>query len=640
MEYYNNILCISVPELTGGDNPIMSYVAYESYSRRCKEKGIVIKAREGKGEGNHALLMYENLRADIKEAIYSRLGDPYKTVKQNLIKTLIKPDPKALDYYQTYTKPDETHLKDDTVRKYYTNAIVLNAVHEVYVMRRTMRKKMGGSTYNIFEKIAESVNMLDATEYPHTLPNHFRRLQDKYNEYMQHGQRNYMSLIHKGECNQNSRKVSKKMERLFCSLYTMDTRPFTSTVRDMYLLFLAGNIEVVDEKTGEMFYRHDFYDKKGNPLYISESTTWRYLKQPANTPILNKLRNSAIDHQTKDLPYNHRHKPEFTLSKVSFDDRNLPRKCADGTFVWAYYAYEPLSGCFIGASYGRDKNIELVYECFRDMYNMFLMYNLPWPAEGEVERHLMSSIAASLEAIFANVRWCNPGNSREKRAEHGIKGKKYGAEKREQPNIGRWSNKHDAYQVNTDKDQRLSFDELVADDKKSIWDRNHEPHPDFSGKTRWQVLCEFVNPNLAKPQSRIIVRHIGHMTKTSIRNNDFVQCQYADYAIESTKVLSRLKPNNYDVQAYWIKNSDGNIPEIFLYQGDIFLCRATKYETYNEALAERTEKDETIRIEHAKRQANVIKTVKEGVEALAKAVIIKTPITRHCTQNPKQCRHC
>jgi hypothetical protein len=135
------------------------------------------------------------------------------------------------------------------------------------------------------------------------------------------------------------------------------------------------------------------------------------------------------------------------------------------------------------------------------------------------------------------------------------------------------------------------------------------------------------NPELSKPQKRLLLKHIGYKTETSIRNNDYVRTQHCDYAIETTNILARLKPNNKTVEAYWLPSENGNIPEVYLYQGDTFLCHATKYETYNEALAERTERDEEIRIEQAKRQSHRRLEVKEGISAkVAKVQVIKNDV--------------
>jgi hypothetical protein len=608
VEYYNNILCID-----GGwlykDGNIMSVYDYKNHLHANK----MIKLRHG-GNGRTALIDYNSIPDKYKEKIVNKIGDPYQKVSRHNFEDQIKPDPKAKEFFDSFIDNKGRHLKEKQRIQYYNNTIIIQALIEVANSRIKFRKALGGSYRGVWKQLGDVIINLNKDVFPHNLPTHYRRLKSLADKYLQQG---YSAFLHAGLGNPNSRKVNDAIERLLLSIYVMENRPFASWVQDYYLQFLAGAIEVVDCETGEIFDRQKFFDNDGKPITISESTAWNYLRRPDNQALVNKLRKSGINYKTKETAYNHRHRPNFSLSKISFDDRTLPRKSEDKRWVQAYYAYDPMSECFIGTSYSLEKDINLVYDCFRNMYSTLEMFDLPWPAESEVEHHLMSGIKPQLDDMFAFVHFCNPQNSREKRAEHGIRLKKYGTEKADQNNIGRWSNASDAYQVNQDKIEKISIEQLIADDKQSVLDHNHKLHSNqkrFPKKTRWEVLMENVNPELSRPVKRIIFKHLGFRTDTSIRNNDFVRCQYHDYAISAHNILSMLKPNKYEVQAYYIPNNDGSIPEVYLYQDDTFLCVAKKYESYNEALAERTERDEKIRSEQAVRQARQRKAVKEGLE--------------------------
>jgi hypothetical protein len=235
----------------------------------------------------------------------------------------------------------------------------------------------------------------------------------------------------------------------------------------------------------------------------------------------------------------------------------------------------------------------------------------------------MTQLKDPLEQMFAHVRWCNPQNSREKRAEHGNKIRKYGSEKLLQENIGRWSNRGEAYKINEDNTKIYEYNDLVADDIYISNHHNMQIHPDFPDKTRLQVLREMVNPVLAPPNLRIILKNIGNRTETSIRNFDFVRVQYKNYTIDSDKVLSMLAPNNYDVEAYWLPDENGEIKEVYLYQSDKYLCQANLVETYNEAQVERTERDEEIRTDQAKRQAHARKRVEDRAKNIPRVEVIR-----------------
>ena len=108
-------------------------------------------------------------------------------------------------------------------------------------------------------------------------------------------------------------------------------------------------------------------------------------------------------------------------------------------------------------------------------------------------------------------------------------------------------------------------------------------------------------------------------TEKSIRNNDFASVQYEKYAIDNQGAIDWLKPHNYSVEAFYVPELDGTIGEVYLYQGDTFITRATKIERYNEAKIERTDRDEEIRLGQAKRQAHFYKVEND---------LIKQKVTR------------
>lgn len=587
--------------------------------KKDKQRAFLRTTRACKGQ--EVLIEWDTIPEKRKAILQAKYGDPHPK-QHGIFANAVQPDPEAFTYFSSYLLTDGRNLPLNVQVEYCANAAVLKAIGKVAGESITMRRNMGNpvKANQVWKSIAKAVAALDRETWAHNLPEHPRRLREKYRQFVKEG---YSCLVYRGFCNQRARKVSKLMEDLFIALYTTKNRHFAKTVTELYLQWLGGSFEIANIETGELFNRADFFDEKGTPLYISESTTWNYLSRPGSQQVIRKFRHSSIDFATKALPYNHRHKPNYTLSKVSFDDRDLPRRTEKGFEVKAYYAYEPLSQCFIGWAHSREKNTALIMDCFRSVLAFCQKQKLPWPGEAEVERHLMTQLKEPLEQMFPHVRWCNPQNSREKRAEHGNRLKKYGAEKLLQENIGRWSNRHDAYKINQDENKVYDYADLVADDIYSINFHNMQPHPNYPDKTRLQVLREFVNPELGDPIMRIILKHIGNRTDTSVRHFDYVQVQYNHYAIDSDKVLNMLAPNNYEVQAYWLPDENGNIKEVYLYQGEKYLCLAKQIESYNEALIERTEKDEEIRIDQAKRQAHARKRVNDRSREIPRVEIIR-----------------
>jgi hypothetical protein len=635
LEYHDNILCVAGGWLYG-EGAIMTKANYDALVSRDRLQVV----RKGGGPGRPALIKYESIPDRFKALIVAKEGDPYKKARFNDFEKYIIPDRHARAYFSAFKLPDGRNLPGEVINEYSTNADLLNAVHRVITKRTGKRKALGGRTSHIWESVAGTVEQLKCDEdlkkkYNHTLPSNPRRLKERHKKYMEEG---YHALIHRGYCNSNSRKVTADMERLILSLYAMPNKPFSSSVHDLYLQFLSGAIDVVDYDTGEIYDRNDFFDKDGVPVMVSESTIWNYINNPKNRVIVDKARSDSHEFTSIRRPHHHRHAPMFSLSKISMDDRDLPRKLPDGSRVKAYYAYDVKSGCVVGASYSRHKDEGLFIDCVRDMFKFFDYHNMSTPAEVEVEHHLVNKFKDDLMQagiIFPFVRWCNPGNSQEKYAETGNRLKKYGYEKRYQDGIGRFYSKLEANRPRQEKtwddegmkvkEKAYTFEQLVADDRFTIEKYNNSKHPDekyYPNMTRMDVLKRYQNPDLLDIDRALLVRYIGDHTETSVRRSQYVTVQYGKYQLPSPEVLHKLKPNNYKVDAYYLPGEDG-IEEVYLYQDRTFICKAELIKTYNTATAEQTDDDRNAYTEQAKYVSQFDKLAKDGKASLSKIHIIE-----------------
>lgn len=624
MEYYNNVFCISKPDLTEGDplstdtrkRPIINDSALHIYIHR----NVHVRMRKGGGPGCPVLINYDLLRSDLKQKVVEKYGDVKQYAKRNLLAEMIEPDYKASSYFSEFLFDDGSGIKTERQVEYNSNATILNAIGKFITNTISKHKALGNRTTRIWENVSEAVNTLDHAKYPHTLPSNPLRLKEKFKNYQNHG---YFHLIHKGNKNDNAKKLTANVEKLIISIYCMENLPFSSWVHDNYLKFISGTLTIIDKETGSIYDREDFFDEKhGSYITISRGTVWNVINNPANAIIIDRLRNNRIDHVTKNTPYSHRKSPKHSLGKISMDDRTLSRKTTDGKWLNAYLAFDVCSDAILSCVYSTESpDLNMVWECFREMYRNINKHNLMWPGEVEVENHLMKDIEDELQRMFSYVTFCAPGLSRSKRAEHKIRSKKYGDEKMYQTGIGRWSGKG-AYKTKSEnkdedyKQPRLPVEQLIDEDRLSIERFNHDLHPNqklYPGKTRWQVLTENIHPDLGRPMKYKLCRYLGMMTKTSIRNNDIAQVQYEDYQLDNQAAIERLRPSIYEIQAYYVPELNGNIPEVFFYQGDVFIGKATKIERYQEAKIERTEDDERIRTDQAKRQSHFFKVERDGI---------------------------
>ena len=649
MEYYGKILCISYNDLTYDDRPVMVN-GKADYSRSRTLKGVhpstlseeelapimsipnykklaakekINVVRSGRGLGGYVLVEIATMPLRFQERIKLKYGDMKEDVIRNWLGSHYHIDAKAREFYTRFRFDNGDTLPPEHIQEYTVNASVIEAVMRAMEDATFMRKAMKAGPLN-WGELAGAISYYQA-EFGHTLPVSSNRFKKRVNDFKANG---YESLISRKFMNQNRRKVTYDIERLLLSIDAQPEQPFNTTVWEQYNLFVQGELELYDPETGEVLNPADFTDKDGNPLVLSPATVANYLNNPKNKALRGKLHMSQWDFNNAYRPYHLRSIGEYSLSKVSLDDRDLPRPMKDGNRVKAYYAYDVVSGAVVGYAYNRYKTTELFLDCMRNMFQTLDRNGMYIPAELEVEHHLVSDFADGLMqagTVFPLIRWCNPGNSREKRAEHKNREKKYGVEKRTQVGIGRWYAKLEANRPkeekvydeknNTYKVKTYSYEELVADDIRAIETFNAQPHPNqkrYPGMSRWDVLCAHQNPNLAPWDKAVLYRFIGQHTETTIRQNTYCTVMYNQYGLPSPEIIEKLEPRNYKVDAYYLPDADGTINEVYIYQNGRYIATCKPVARYNENTAEQTEYDKAAYTEQSKYVAQFDKMMKDG----------------------------
>ena len=599
--------------------PILSVPNYKKLAAK-KEINVV---RPGKGLGSYALVEIATMPLRFQERIKLKYGDMKEDVIRNWLGSHYHIDAKAREFYTRFRFDNGDALPPEHIQEYTVNASVIEAVMRAMEDATFMRKAMKAGPVN-WGELAGAISYYQA-EFGHTLPVSSNRFKKRVNDFKANG---YESLISRKFMNQNRRKVTYDIERLLLSIDAQPEQPFNTTVWEQYNLFVQGELELYDPETGEVLNPADFTDKDGNPLVLSPATVANYLNNPKNKALRGKLHMSQWDFNNAYRPYHLRSIGEYSLSKVSLDDRDLPRPMKDGNRVKAYYAYDVVSGAVVGYAYNRYKTTELFLDCMRNMFQTLDRNGMYIPAELEVEHHLVSDFADGLMqagTVFPLIRWCNPGNSREKRAEHKNREKKYGVEKRTQVGIGRWYAKLEANRPkeekvydeknNTYKVKTYSYEELVADDIRAIETFNAQPHPNqkrYPGMSRWDVLCAHQNPNLAPWDKAVLYRFIGQHTETTIRQNTYCTVMYNQYGLPSPEIIEKLEPRNYKVDAYYLPDADGTINEVYIYQNGRYIATCKAVARYNENTAEQTEYDKAAYTEQSKYVAQFDKMMKDG----------------------------
>ena len=602
MEYYNNILCMTAGELTA----VMTPSNYKQLSARGK---ITVARRACRG--HRALVVVDSLPSKYREKVKEIYPEGSTMKLHECFRENFTLDAEARTFFSTFRFDNGSPLPADKVNEYTVNASAIRAVLRLMANTKSLRRAQFGGRVQ-WDEMAAAVAYFKQ-EYGHTLPEGTLRLRKKVAQFNREG---YACLISGKFQNQNTRRVNYRTERLILSLDCQPERPFNTTTHEMYLQFVCGELDVYDPETGELFDPEDFTDKNGEPIMLSEATIRNYLNNPKNRALRAKYHDSAWKFNNEYRPHHNRKAAGWAFSKVSLDDRDLPRKMADGNRVKAYYAYDVASGCVVGYAYNRLKTADLFLDCVRNMFQLIDRQGWNCPAEVEVEHHLVGNFADGLMragVVFPFVRWCNPGNSQEKRAEHFNRAKKYGVEKRSQVGIGRWYARLEANRPkvekiydefnNTYKEATYTYEQLVAEDIRAIATYNNQLHPNqtmYPGLTRWQVLCENQNPNLSPVDKALLYRFIGERTRTSIRRNMYCTVRGVKFGLPSPELIGRLAPNDYAVEAFYMPDAEGNVSEVYLYQGNNFIATCAPIGLYNEATAERTGEDVQNYLEQSK----------------------------------------
>ena len=612
----------------------LKLISYNAINKRIRSESCSEKQLRKPSLGCDALILFSSLSQEWRDMLTVHFGTPTEEIKKSWFAQNYIADRGAWDFYTGYTYGEKVKLELNTIEMYVYQASVLNTVLLMKNNRKQYLKSLNCNSVDIWDSLSKDVNAF--REVDHKLPTTKDSLRYKVTKYAKEG---YPAIISGKFGMRNALMVTDKIESLILSLYCLPNKPYVEAVHEMYIEFLEGTIDVFDIKTGEVFERTDFY-KKNKPVEISVSTVWNIINDPLNILVISKFRNGNYDFNHKRRPHVTRTAPNYSMSKISLDDRDIMHtKLHDGSKVMAYYAFDVMSGAMIGIAHSKSKNHDLYIDCLRSMFRFTTSKGLGVPMQMEVEQHLVSDYKDGLMKagnVFPFVRWCNPTNSQEKGAEHLIGIKKYGVEKDNNQNVGRHYSRRDSNRTTIQKifdeqndnykDAKASFEQIVANELQEQINYNNELHSNqkkYKGQTRLQVFLNNINPDLPKLDLAQLTRYIGNYTPTSIRRNQYVQVQYEKYQLSSPQIIRKLAPNNYDVDAYYLPNENNEIESVYIYQNGLFICECEPKPTFNTANSEWTDAD-VLGYENATKYISQFdKMVKDDTQRLQKVSIIR-----------------
>lgn len=144
-----------------------------------------------------------------------------------------------MEFYASYQLPDGRYLTSEKQQEYVANAEVLNAVIHLVNERTRLRKALGGSTLGIWQDTADQC-LCVKVEIGHTLPENYRRLHRKADEYKALG---YAALISGKWMNSNPTKIKgKEQEAVMRQLLRKHQNLDNEQIRSVYNI-IAESVE-------------------------------------------------------------------------------------------------------------------------------------------------------------------------------------------------------------------------------------------------------------------------------------------------------------------------------------------------------------------------------------------------------------
>lgn len=220
MEYFGNIIAVTVADLTSNNEANSAVMSYECYKHLVIRRRINV-LRPGKGLGSYALIEYASLPERFKTRFVEKYGNPEEIMKKENVG--LPQDQEAQRFFYNHILPNEEHIPESKQQEYTINARVLNALLDMFNTQKAMRRACNNNTPIIWANIFKaSEELRDA--YHHTLPKSEARLRCKLREYSKEG---YTCLISGKFGNSNTIKITKAGERQIIALRRSKTPVYT-----------------------------------------------------------------------------------------------------------------------------------------------------------------------------------------------------------------------------------------------------------------------------------------------------------------------------------------------------------------------------------------------------------------------------
>lgn len=596
--FWGNILVVTKDELVPKYFNTMGTL--KSLISRYKDLPYGIKKVQKGGNGRQLLIDFDSLPKEMQDSI----GDIRK-MKHPLLKHW-EINPLAVRYYtDDFRFDDGTPLKMDFIEEYITNASVLIALNNLKEERLAeWATKRKGKKTGLMESLRG--DLITFNKYlpkihhrSHTLEvgeRHFVRLFKTFlNE--DEGTFNFSSLISGKLKSQNARKMTDAMIALLNQMFAgVGSKPTRTQVADKYQGFLDGEVEIINNETGEVYDPTD--NKKFKPMSESSIVAWlgMWENQIGTLPLRSDNRQNII---SRFVPYHSLEKVKEAGVLISIDDRQPPFYYnKNKNRMWFYMGIDLGSEAWVSWVYGENKNEAMLVEFYRQMVRNYTQWGFNLPLELECESHLNSLFRDTLlrnGAMFDRVR-IEANKARAKHVERYFGKLRYEFEKDKTGWLGRPNARKEDNQRGSEKEIILPQEEIIKNSLYDIQKWNNMEHRLHKGKSRWEVFCEMQCKDTKPTNWRAILPYIGKVTKTrcragivKFRSSEWLLALEGEIALGEDLIRLMKYVEGKEIEIYWLDANDGNILKAMVYYDDMLLCELLPKPTYARSFYEMDE---------------------------------------------------
>lgn len=570
---------------------------------RYKKMPYGVKQVQKGGNGRQMLIDFDSLPKEIQDSI----GDPRK-LDHALLKYW-EINAEAVRYYTyIFQFEDGTPLKMEYQEEYITNASVLIALKHLRDYKLSKWKTKTGLNRNLWEELLSFNDILEKIHgRRHTLELAEQPFVRKFKEFLQTAESgqptaessyNFESLVSKKFKNQHAKIMTEEMEKVLNNMFAgREHKPTKTQVAEEYNAFLNGEVDIINDETGEIYDSTD--RKKFKPLSESSIIAWlgkweniigTYAKRSGNRQ---ELISQFIPHHSLD-------QVKEAGIMVSIDDRQPPFHYEGNKRLWAYMGIDLGAEVWTSWVFGKDKDENLMLEFYRQMVRNYTEWGFNLPLELECESHLNSLFRDNLlqnGAMFDRVRM-EANNARGKKVERYFGKLRYEFEKDKNGWLARPTAKRESNQQGAGEIPKIPIKEIEQNCLYDIQIWNNMEHRTHKGKTRWEVFCEMQSEKTKPTNWRAILPHLGFSTRTSCRAG-IVKFRKSEYLLgldneictgdDLIRLMKYIEGKSFEV--YWLDGNDDEVLKAMVYYDDMMLCELLPKPTYSRAYHERNDTD-------------------------------------------------